>query len=321
MEIAEQMKIWSEAYYNGSPLISNEEYDAIETVHGQIISGAGDVPHAFRMYSLKKHYDKDGNPPLTNAGLIKTVKLDGAAVAITYINGKIARALTRGDGITGKDISRNIMTLNVPFKIDTNLPLVQVTGEVVALKSMENSRNYASGALKQLDADSFAQRKTDGHMVFVAYNMQADASGWGKNDTYLEDLTEMRDTFLFHTVDMYEHTDLYPMDGTVYRTNSNATFNKLGFTDKFPRGAYAHKEEQEFVTTELLDVVWQTGGSGKVTPVAILREVNINGANVARATLNNIEFIEGLDLELGCTVKIIRAGEIIPKIIGRIWNT
>ena len=92
----------------------------------------------------------------------------------------------------------------------------------------------------------------------------------------------------------------------------------MGFTDKFPRGAYAHKEEQEFVTTKLLSVEWNTGKSGKVTPVAILEPVTIGEALISRATLNNIEYIEALNLEVGCTVKVIRAGEIIPSIIGRL---
>jgi DNA ligase (NAD+) len=112
--------------------------------------------------------------------------------------------------------------------------------------------------------------------------------------------------------------DKYPTDGIVFRLDNNVAFNDLGFTDKFPRGAYAHKEEQESVQTTLLDVIWNTGKSGKVTPIAILEPVMVGDAKVSRATLNNIEYIEALDLEIGCKVEVVRAGEIIPKIIGRV---
>lgn len=302
----------SKAYYDGTPIISNEEYDALERAHGQIIAGAGDIPHFYRMYSLKKHYDKDGTPPLKLADCVETPKLDGAAIALYYINGVLELALTRGDGIKGRDITEK-MKLLVKSTLTLDVPgLVQITGEVVARSDVENSRNFASGALNLKDIEEFKSRITEGEIKFVAYNTNPCLS-----QDYMTDLTRLWDLG-FKTVDNFDHSQ-YPKDGRVFRLNSNSAYTTAGFTDKFPRGAFAWKEEQEVFTTTLLDVVWETGRTGKVTPTAILESVNINGANVARATLNNIEYIEALDLEIGCTVELIRSGEIIPKIVGRIY--
>jgi len=313
----------SKAYYNGEPIISNEEYDALEAIHGQFIGGSGDVKHMFRMFSLKKHYAKDGELPLNKKECVETVKLDGAAVDVFYMDGQFSHALTRGDGVMGRDISNKMLTLNIPVEIPTLGP-VQVTGEVVASKEMENSRNYASGALGQKARDVWEQRKTDGSMRFVAYNVQTVQNRWGICETYqddMENITAWGFSAITAKCGFNEGWEVdYPTDGIVFRINDNTKFNELGFTDKFPRGAIAFKEEQEAVQTVILDVEWQTGKSGKVTPVAILEPVLIGEATVARATLNNISYIEALDLEIGCTVEVIRSGEIIPKIIGRVYE-
>lgn len=328
------MEECSKAYYDGVPILSNEEYDALEAIYGQSINGTGDVKHMYRMYSLKKHYDKDGKLPLNKKLCVETVKLDGAAVSILYVEGQFQHALTRGDGVMGRDISTKMLTLGIPVTIPSTKP-TQITGEVVASKDMENSRNYASGALGQKERDVWEQRKTDGDMRFVAYNIQQVQNRWGISKDYLEDMWELN-SWGFNTIvsnlepriikegDEYVNKgtrweELYPTDGIVYRLSNNQAFNDCGFTDKFPKGAIAWKEEQEAVQTTILDVEWQTGKSGKVTPVAILDPVMIGEAEVGRATLNNIAYIEALDLEVGCTVEVIRSGEIIPKIIGRVY--
>ena len=110
----------------------------------------------------------------------------------------------------------------------------------------------------------------------------------------------------------------YPTDGLVYRLQDSVEFERLGYTAKHPRGAFALKEQAEGVETTLIDVVWQLGKSGVVSPVAILDPIEIGGATVSRATLHNIEYIRDLNLEIGCRVSVIRSGEIIPRIIGRI---
>jgi len=325
----------SKAYYQGTPEVSNEEYDALEAIYGQSINGSGDIKHLYRMFSLKKHYDVDGELPLNKKQCTLTHKLDGAAVAIVYLGGKFQHALTRGNGVEGRDISEKVLSLGVPTTITSTNP-TQITGEVVASKDVENSRNYASGALNQKDLSVWEQRKLEGNISFVAYNIQTNLLGWGEQTSYTQDMTALHDqgfkvitlgvgaTETFdknhQIVTTYTPWDsIYPTDGLVYRTTDNNAFNELGFTDKFPRGAIAWKEKQEAVQTTLLSVEWSTGKSGKVTPVAILEPVTIGEAIVARATLNNKAYIEALDLELGCTVEVIRSGEIIPKIIGRVY--
>lgn len=313
------MTAYSKAYYNGNPIVSNEEYDALERIHGQIISGVGEIPHAYRMYSLKKHYDRDGALPIGD--YVKSEKLDGAAADLTYVNGKLTIALTRGDGIKGRDITDKVRTLNVPPTIPKQ-GIVQITGEIVAHKDMENSRNYASGALNQKDMKVWQEKRTEGDMEFIAYNVQVVQNLWGLELTYKDDLITLHN-WGFSTAstnDEFSWSDIYPTDGIVYRLNSNVGFNRLGFTDRFPRGAFAYKEEAEAVSTKLMEVIWQTGKSGKVTPVGILEPIVIGEATISRATLNNIAYIEALDLEIGCTVQVIRSGEIIPKIIGRIYD-
>ena len=110
----------------------------------------------------------------------------------------------------------------------------------------------------------------------------------------------------------------YPQDGTVFRIDNYRDYHKMGETSHHPRGSFALKEKQEGVVTKLLDVVWQTGKSGVVTPVAILDPVLIGEATVSRATLHNMEYIQGLNLEIGCMVEVIRSGEIIPRVVQRV---
>lgn len=300
----------SRAYYDGKPFLTNEEYDALEQRYGHLIEGVGEIPHYERMYSLQKHYDRLGEPPLPISKCIKTPKLDGAAVSLLYVNGVLVQALTRGDGKKGRDILEK-MKLLVPLEIDSKKP-TQICGEVVAVSSVENSRNFASGALNLKELYEFTTRVEEGSMIFVAYSTNQMAS------TYLEDLEQLK-TYGF-VVPTNNNLQDYPTDGTVYRLNDNSEYKRLGHTEKFPRGAFAWKDEQESVETVLLDVIWNTGKSGKVTPIAILESVMIGDANISRATLNNIAYIEALELEIGCKVQLIRSGEIIPKIIGRVWD-
>lgn len=121
----------------------------------------------------------------------------------------------------------------------------------------------------------------------------------------------------FQVVTEFDTTN-YPTDGTVYRIEDNSEYERLGCTSHHPRGAFALKTQKDGVPTKLLDVVWQVGKSGVVSPVAILEPVLIGDALVSKATLHNIEYIRGLDLEIGCTVEVIRSGEIIPRILRRL---
>jgi len=299
-------------YYAGEPIITDVEFDRLAKQYnyedvGAAVDISRAVPHAYRMYSLKKCFV--GEPIIELPGeVVETPKLDGAAVSLLYIDGKLVLALTRGDGKAGLDITDKMRML-VPNHLHVVLDTVQITGEVMAKKTIPNARNYAAGALNLKDIEEFKTRD----LVFVAYGITPNRCyTWEQDMNLLDDLE-------FQTVRYADiNLDEYPQDGRVFRVNDNSVFEELGFTDKHPRGAFALKEVQEGVTTTLVDVEWQVGRSGRVTPVAILKPVMIGDARVSRATLNNYKFITDMELELGCEVEIIRSGEIIPKVLRRV---
>jgi DNA ligase (NAD+) len=301
-----------EAYYNGTPLISDAEFDALAERFGYSEVGAKPTSknkkHLYPMYSLQKVYAED-NPTFPSTSLVKTPKLDGAAISILYIDGILTLAITRGDGTVGEDITDKMYASNiVPLSIP-KYGVLQVTGEVLASKEIENARNYANGALHLKDIDEFLTRK----IIFAAYGVYPFIT-----DSYMADMGELK-AFGFNVV-TYGSWDDYPQDGTVVRIESNSAFEGMGYTAKHPKGAWAVKRRSdvEVLETELLDVVWQLGKGGKVTPVAILETVNIGGADISRATLHNAGFVENLDLSIGDTLLITRSGGIIPKVVGKV---
>ena len=316
-DILTKLRTASKAYYEGNPIMSDEEFDLLAEAANFDEVGAPveeRVKHPYRLFSLQKYYVGEGKDPLESYSkeIVETTKLDGAAIAVSYLNGKLHRVLTRGDGIEGLDITSKFLNSNVvPRNIGFNAEdILQITGEVVAPKEIPNARNYAAGALNLKDQVEFNSRD----ITFIAYGMQNEQSY--KSDSYRQDMEYLR-KFGFNTV-LDSAWDIFPNDGRVFRVDSNKDFNELGHTAKHPRGAYALKTRTEGIPTKLLDVVWQTGKSGKVTPVAILDPIEIDGANISQATLNNIKYIEDLGLEIGCTVAVERAGGIIPRVLKRI---
>ena len=297
------------AYYSGYPIISDAEFDALvkkynyDQVGYQVTDG---VPHLYRMYSLQKFFSLDDAP---SGDYLITPKLDGAAVSLLYVNKQFALALTRGDGNIGREITDKLSKL-VPETISLRGE-VFITGEVVCPSIVPNARNVAAGSLNLKDPQEFAARAEN--LVFVAYDIQKGGLDYDSYSTALKALADQG----FNAVNTFDHSN-YPTDGWVYRINNMKTFKKMGYTAHHPRGAFALKEQKEGVHTELLDVVWQVGKSGVVSPVAILSPVEVEGAIVSRATLHNIEYIRSLELEIGCTVEVIRSGEIIPRIVRRV---
>ena len=300
----------SKLYYEGTPLLSDAEFDLLADKHNYTTVGyevTDAVPHTYQMYSLQKCFDM-AKAPIDILECIVSPKLDGAAVSILYVNGELTLALTRGDGIQGRDITDKMKHL-VPNTI--KYPgVVQITGEVVAPSSVTNSRNFASGSLglKGLKGlEEFMQRP----LVFVAY----DSSNLYGN--YSEEMNWLRHGCGFNVVTLFDCTR-YPTDGIVYKLCDGNKFRDLGHTAKHPRGAFAFKEQAAGVVTTLEAVEWQIGKSGVVSPVAILSPILIGDATVSRATLHNIQYIRELDLEIGCQVEVIRSGEIIPRVVRRI---
>ena len=295
-------------YYRGEPSISDEVYDRLEEQVGATAVGTDEgtrIPHMFPMYSLQKVYEGEKDPhSVLKQWAEVTPKLDGAAISLQYIDGELSMALTRGDGKKGLDITDKVRHL-VPTRIFWTEPK-QITGEIVTTKDRPNARNYAAGALNLKSVEEVMDRQ----LYFVAYGIQPCVKPTWKEDMYA--LEPMCDT-AYAT-----YLDTFPQDGEVWRVNDNKAFEELGYTSHHPRGAFALKEKKEGVVTKLLDVKWQVGKSGAVSPVAILEPCIIGEAKVSRATLHNMAIIEALDLEIGCMVEVIRAGEIIPQIVARV---
>jgi DNA ligase (NAD+) len=303
----------SKAYYAGSPIISDEQFDRLADSHGYNSVGAkqhdNKAKHLYQMYSLQKYYEDEGTKPLEGIrDIAVSIKLDGAAVSLVYVDGDLVRGLTRGDGVEGQLITDKLLATNLVPKQIPIMGVVQITGEIVAPLNIENSRNYAAGSLNLKDANEFKTRA----LSFFAYGVQPNIA-----KTFREDM-DMLKSYGFGVINELDLDKIFPTDGLVFRVNNNDHFYELGYTAKHPRGAYAKKIRQAHVETKLLDVEWQVGKSGKVTPVAILEPVYIGDALVSRATLNNPGFIEMLDLQIGDTVAIIRSGEIIPCILHKV---
>lgn len=306
-------------YYNGTPSVSNEEYDALVARFGEDSVGGegGRFKHVFRMFSLEKVYPNRGDTyPLPLSECVRSPKLDGCAISLLFVLGGLQQGNTRGDGVSTPTSFEpwKMEALGIPKEISAST-LMQVTGEVVTTKRVENERNFASGAMQLQDEAEFLSRVEEGGLIFVAYNAQESSERSGIFPLYRQDMEYLQGEG-FRTCTEGDW-DECPQDGIVYRLDSNKAHFAAGFTDKFPKGAFAEKEDEAAVETILTDVLWQVGKSGKVTPVAIFDPITIDDAVITRATLNNVGYIEALKLEIGDTVQVIRSGGIIPKIVGK----
>ena len=208
----------SSAYYEGNPIMPDEQFDALAEQYNFYSVGysvTDGIPQLYRMYSLQKVFDISEIPDLSP--YVKTPKLDGAAISLTYINGDLAVALTRGDGNVGRDITDKAMYL-VPSRIDTPSSSLFITGEVVAPSSIPNSRNFAAGSLNLKDAGAeFASRP----LTFVAYGVQGEL----ENPTWEECMQQLHNLG-FTVITKFDHTE-YPTDGWVYRVNNNTKYENI----------------------------------------------------------------------------------------------
>ena len=273
------------------------------------------------------------------------LKIDGSAIALTYEDGILVRGATRGDGITGEEITQNIKTIRtIPLKLNLNNPppRVEVRGEaflpldVFAEINQErvkqgeatfaNPRNAAAGTLRQLDSKIVAQRKLN----FFAYTLHAEdqeiSSQWeslellqqmgflvNPNRQLCSSLAEVAE--YFQTWDTGRKTLPYMTDGVVVKLNDYQLQQQLGFTQKFPRWAIALKYPAEETPTIVEDIIVNVGRTGAVTPMAVMQPVELAGTTVQRATLHNSDRVAELDIRVGDTVVIRKAGEIIPEVV------
>ena len=264
------------------------------------------------MYSLQKVFD-DEPSPLIPGEVIESVKLDGAAISLKYEDGILVQGCTRGDGVEGEDITDKCYLIpTIPNKIEI-VNLVQVTGEIVVAKEIENARNFASGALHTKSNEEFIKEKAI-HLIFIAYGVSPNLM-----DMYNYDM-EMLEANKFLTIlDSQYCNDFFRTDGTVFRLNDNAKFKSEGYTAKHPRGTYARKLSSDVAIEEtvLLDITWQVGRTGAVTPVAHFEEIIIDDARINKATMHNAGFLQKMKLEIGDLILVTRSGGIIPKVLGK----
>ena len=312
MNKTEYLEYCNRMYAEGNAQLPDDVYDRL-VENTELESKVGydsteeRFQHPYPMYSLQKVFvgeDKEPDWEIKQPHIM-TAKLDGAAVSITYIEGVLTKALTRGDGKAGLDITDKIKSL-VPNVIWSK-GVKQITGEIVAPKTIPNARNYASGALNLKDLEEFKSRK----LTFISYGIQpAICAEWSADMGMIKDMG-------FKTVTQSDWNE-FPQDGKVVRVDSNMYFETLGHTSHHPRGAFALKTRQAGVVTRLFDVEWNVGKSGAVSPVAILEPCVIGEATISRATLHNMAYIEALELQIGCDVEVIRSGEIIPRVVRRV---
>lgn len=274
------------------------------------------------------------------------MKYDGLSISLTYVDGQLTQAVTRGDGVHGDDVTQNVKTIrSIPLVLPgTGYPKeFEIRGEILMpWKSFErlnaereaaeeplfaNPRNAASGTLKSLDSRVVASRQLDAYLYYLLgedlpaeghYENLEVARLWGfKISEGMKKVHSVEEILDFISYWDTERKNLpVATDGIVLKVNSLRQQRALGFTAKSPRWAIAYKFKAERVCTELLEVTYQVGRTGAVTPVANMSPVQLAGTTVRRATLNNEDFIRSFDLHLGDHVYVEKGGEIIPKIVG-----
>jgi DNA ligase (NAD+) len=331
-----------------------DESSPTQRVGGAITKNFETVPHEHRMYSLDNSYSKEDllewekriQKVLGEVSLEYTceLKYDGASISITYENGKLKRAVTRGDGFQGDDVTNNIKTIkSVPLQLKGNYPpKFDVRGEIIlpfaGFEKMNqelieigetpysNPRNTASGSLKLQDSTEVAKRPLDCLLYFLIGNQLPfisqfesleSARSWGfKAPKEAKLANKLEEVFQFIDYwDTHRHNLPYETDGVVVKVNSFQYQEELGYTAKSPRWAIAYKFKSEQVATRLNSISYQVGRTGSITPVANLEPVQLAGTIVKRASLHNADQIEKLDIRVGDTVFVEKGGEIIPKII------
>lgn len=327
-------------------------------VGGDITKKFTSVKHRFPMLSLANTYSREDIIDWENRikksieakiEYVCELKYDGVAIGIAYENGKIVRAVTRGDGTSGEDVTANVKTIKtIPLQLQGNYPSdFEIRGEIyyplakfqkvneerreAGEPEYANPRNLASGTLKQQDSRIVASRGLD---CFL-YGLYGDdlpleshfesvlkAKEWGFKIPLIQDKYIQKTDSIDGIMEFIEYWDKqrdslpFEIDGVVIKVNNYDAQQELGFTAKSPRWAIAYKFKAERVETTLQSVVFQVGRTGSITPVANLDPVQLGGTIVKRASLHNADQIEKYDLHLNDCVYVEKGGEIIPKIVG-----
>lgn len=375
LQLRDQLNKHNYNYYVlDNPTISDYEFDlklkqliALEQQHpeyfdvnspsqrvgGEITKNFETLVHEHRMYSLDNSYSKedlldwetrikklvDGNLEFTCE-----LKYDGASISLTYENGLFVKAVTRGDGVQGDNVTANVKTIkSVPLQLQGDYPeKFDIRGEIVlpfegfhkmneerieiGEEPYRNPRNTASGSLKLQDSSEVAKRPLECLLYSIVgnnLNIKTQFEGlekarsWGFKVPQAAKLVHSIDGVLefINYWDEHRHALPYETDGVVIKVNNLQQQEELGYTAKAPRWAIAYKFKAEQVSTRLNEITYQVGRTGAITPVANLEPVELAGTTVKRASLHNADQIEKLDIRVGDEVFVEKGGEIIPKII------
>lgn len=362
-ELAARIVELRDAYYQGAPLVADAEYDATEDELRELVAANPElapvpnpleqvgapaalhapVRHARPMLSLEKSTKPEQVAAFFDRfpgqAVVVMPKLDGLSLSLVYENGRLVRAVTRGDGTTGEDVTMMVRAMadGIPERIDA-AGRVEVRGEAVMLRStfaaynaehpdkpLINPRNAAAGTLRAKDPATVAGRR----LRFFAFDLDVDTA-----DSVDADLSVALATLGFTAAEMRHCADAetaqqaivaieqqrnaldYDLDGAVLRLADRGAYGAAGTRSNSPRGALAYKFAAEEKTTVLLNVVWDVGKTGKIAPVAHLEPVFVGGTTVTRATLANQEVIRARDIKIGDTVLVRRAGDVIPFVAG-----
>ena len=371
LEQVETLKKWATAYYvNDNPIATDEEYDALyhevldyettnpsevvedsptKRVGGIVRDEFSKATHIKRMWSMEDVFTIDEVKKWLDkkiAKIGKTVyfcepKFDGASMNLLYENGKLVRAITRGDGVVGEEVTDNVRTIrSIPLSIEYR-GLIEIRGEVVIRKNdfetinkerldegeqpFANPRNAAAGSLRQLDSSITAKRRLSFYPWGIGEN-SLDQEKLSEKISFIYEQGFLKPPYYRQCNTLEEIEEFYQfliskrneipmmMDGMVIKIDKISNQEKLGYTEKFPQWMCAYKFPAVEKITKVKDITLQVGRTGVITPVAELVPVEIEGAMIARATLHNFDEINRLGLKIGDQVILIRSGDVIPKI-------
>jgi DNA ligase (NAD+) len=377
-ELSEQLNAHNYNYYVlNAPVISDQEFDFLlkeleqlelqfpelksmnsptQRVGGDITDKFEKVTHKSPMLSLSNSYNQEeiqdwAERAIELAGkpieFVMELKYDGVAIALWYKNGQLERAVTRGDGSVGEDVTTNVRTISsIPLQLKGDFPSeFEIRGEIFMPKGIfqklneeraeageelyANPRNTAAGTLKQQDSKAVAKRKLDCFLYFVLNNSSSiethservnHASAWGfrtpdASMRMIETTSTVEGIMSFISYwDEHRSNLPFEIDGIVIKVNEVQLWDELGMTAKSPRWAIAYKFKAESISTKLLSITYQVGRTGAITPVANLSPIQLAGTTVKRASLHNADQIERLDIRVGDFVWVEKGGEIIPKV-------
>lgn len=361
-------------YVLNTPLISDYEFDQLmselillekdnsqffdpnsptQRVGNDLSKSFSQVKHRYPMLSLSNtysegevtdFYDRIGRALEEEFQIIAELKYDGTSISLTYVDGKLQQAITRGDGEKGDDVTENVKTIrSIPLVLQgENYPkYFEIRGEIllpfsvfdtlnnereeIGEQPFANPRNAAAGTLKLQNSSVVAERKLDAYFYYLLgedlpsdnhYQNLEFAKNWGfkVSDATQKCINKEQIFDFLQYWDKRRHSLPVATDGVVLKVNSKEQQDTLGFTSKSPRWAVAYKYKAEELSTRLISVSYQVGRTGAITPVANLEPIQLSGTTVKRASLHNADIIESLDLHINDYVFVEKGGEIIPKI-------